>query len=73
MCSLNRGNSPHWMQISCQPCLRDTITAEATKCCKTCNDPEPLCDLCAQRHTLMEANTGHEVTTDMRQFLNLNS
>nr|XP_022286759.1 uncharacterized protein LOC111099667 isoform X3 [Crassostrea virginica] len=68
-----RGNSPHRMQISCQPCLRDTITAEATKCCQTCINLEPLCDYCAQRHALMEANKGHQMTVDLRQFMNSNS
>ena len=59
------------IKISCMPCLRDTITAEATKCCKTCKDPEPLCDDCADRHTRMEANKGHEMTDDLQLFPNM--
>ena len=58
------------MQLSCKPCQRDTITTEATKCCKTCKDPEPLCGACAHRHTLMEANKGHEMTDDLQQCSN---
>ena len=60
-------------QISCKPCLRDTITAEATKRCRTCKDPEPLCDVCAKRHTLMEANKGHQMTADLQQFFSPHS
>ena len=56
------------MQIPCKPCSRDDITAEATKCCKTCKDPEPLCDVCAQRHTLRKGNKQHEMTDDLQQF-----
>ena len=56
------------MQIACKPCNRESITAEATKCCKTCKDPEPLCDLCAQRHTLKAGNKGHEMSDDLQQF-----
>ena len=58
------------MQLSCKPCHRDTITNEATKCCKTCKDPEPLCVDCAHRHTLMEANKGHEMTDDLQLCFN---
>ena len=61
------------MQISCKSCFRETITAEATKCCKTCKDPEPLCDVCAQRHTLKEGNKEHEMTDDLQQFFDPNS
>nr|XP_022286825.1 uncharacterized protein LOC111099705 [Crassostrea virginica] len=56
------------MNITCKPCNRESITAEATKCCKTCKDPEPLCDLCAQRHTLKAGNKGHEMSDDLQQF-----
>ena len=54
------------MQLSCKPCHRDTITKEAKKCCKTCKDPEPLCEDCAHRHTRMEKNKGHEMTDDLQ-------
>lgn len=55
-------------RVPCSLCHRDTITSEATKWCKTCKDPEPLCDHCAQRHTLMEANEGHQMAVDLQQF-----
>nr|XP_022289152.1 uncharacterized protein LOC111101125 isoform X2 [Crassostrea virginica] len=61
------------MQISCKPCFQDTIKAEATKCCKTCKDPEPFCDDCAQRHICKETNKGHEITDDLREFFDLSS
>ena len=61
------------MQILCKPCFRETITTEATKCCKTCKDPEPLCDHCAQRHNMKEGNKEHEMSDDLLQFLKTNS
>lgn len=56
------------MQVAGKYCNRESITAEATKCCKICKDPEPLCDLCAQRHTLDAGNKGHEMSDDLQKF-----
>ena len=66
---INRNKAQSQIQIACKPCFRDTINAEATKCCKTCENPEPLCERCAKRHTLMKGNSEHEMTTDFHQFL----
>ena len=57
-------------RIPCSSCYRETIEAEACKCCMICEDPEPLCDLCAHRHTLKKGNKGHRMTDNLRQFLN---
>ena len=58
-------------EVLCNPCLRETIEIEATKHCKTCNDPEPLCDVCAQHHTRRKETKEHEISEDMQQLVNL--
>lgn len=62
-------------RVPCSLCHRDTINSEATKWCKTCKDPEPLCDQCVQLHTHVEANEEEEDQIDVKfqQFLNRTS
>ena len=59
------------MQILCDPCLLGDVTSEATGFCKTCNDPEPLCRVCAVMHTRQKATKDHEICDDMKQFCSL--
>ena len=41
---------------------------EATHFCKTCDEPEPMCENCAQVHTRQKATRGHEINDDLKQF-----
>ena len=58
-------------QIYCDPCLFGNVKTEATRFCKTCLDPEPLCEVCAQLHTRQKATKNHMMCEDIRQFPNL--
>ncbi|XP_078322456.1 uncharacterized protein LOC111105028 isoform X2 [Crassostrea virginica] len=55
-------------EIFCDPCLSGDVHSLATKFCKTCDDPEPLCDGCAQQHTRQKATKHHEMSNDLMQF-----
>lgn len=37
--------------IICEPCLSDNLKVQATYFCKTCDDPELLCEACAKYHS----------------------
>lgn len=41
---------------------------EATLFCKTCEDPEPLCENCAKHHTLQKITRNHEMCGDILKF-----
>lgn len=52
----------------CDPCLCGNIQTTASRFCQTCEDPEPMCEACAQLHTRQKATKGHEISSDMKQF-----
>lgn len=54
--------------VLCIPCCRETIEADATKYCRTCEDPEPLCDVCAQHHTCRKETKEHGISDDLQQL-----
>lgn len=58
-------------RILCYPCLRETIEADANKHCRTCLDPEPLCDVCAQHHTRRRETKEHQISDDPQQLADL--
>ena len=41
--------------IQCKICVDEKREIEATRVCKTCEVPEPLCDDCAKKHTKQKA------------------
>lgn len=43
---------------------------EATHFCKTCEDPDPLCETCAKRHLREKPFRSHEMCSDIEQFPN---
>lgn len=53
----------------CDPCLNDDKKVTATHFCETCEDPEPLCELCAKQHTRQKAFKDHEISTNIHKFL----
>lgn len=54
--------------ILCQPCLSGQIQTLAKIFCKTCEDPEPMCDVCGNMHLRMKATKHHELSNDLRQY-----
>lgn len=53
------------MNIVCSPCLFGDKNIEATGFCKNCEDPEPLCEFCAQMHIRQRATRNHEICTEI--------
>lgn len=60
------------MELVCNPCFNENITVAATHFCKTCQDPEPFCDMCAKQHTRQKIFREHELCKDMRDFTEQN-
>ena len=59
-----------WIEkdLLCEPCLCADVAIKATKVCKTCEDPEPLCESCAQQHNRQKATRGHEMCDDFKEY-----
>ena len=58
-------------KILCSPCQRETLEVGATKHCRTCKDPEPFCDVCAQHHTRLKETKEHEISDDLQQLADI--
>lgn len=54
--------------IFCEPCIYENITTTATYYCKTCDIPEPLCNVCAKQHIRQKLSRNHELCDDMGEF-----
>lgn len=54
----------------CFPCSNDSIEVQATHFCKSCEDPEPLCEICAKQHTRHRMAKGHEICAEITEFPN---
>ena len=65
---INRESLQRGIEILCDPCLSGDIRSTATKFCKTCEDPEPLCDGCAQQHKRQKATKHHQMSNDLTQL-----
>lgn len=52
----------------CYPCSRDSLKIKATSFCKTCDDPEPLCEACAKQHTRQKIAKDHEISRNMAEL-----
>lgn len=55
-------------KIVCVPCTFKKLQNEATRFCKTCEDPEPMCETCAEHHTLQQISRNHELSADIQEF-----
>lgn len=52
----------------CNPCFIDNRQLSATHFCKTCVDPEPLCETCAKEHIRQQMSRYHEICENIRNF-----
>ncbi|XP_062572461.1 uncharacterized protein LOC134241282 [Saccostrea cucullata] len=44
---------------NCGPCSFENLQNVATHFCETCQDHEPLCEMCAKQHLRQRSNRGH--------------
>lgn len=52
----------------CIPCSNDSKEVQATHFCKTCEDPEPLCEMCANQHNRHKVSKDHEICPDIEEY-----
>lgn len=52
----------------CEPCIHDGKKVTAIYFCKTCEDPEALCEICAKQHTRQKAFKEHELCGNIHEF-----
>lgn len=52
----------------CEHCIHDNVLVTAINFCKTCEDPEALCEICAKHHTRQKAFKDHELCGIMHEF-----
>ncbi|CAC5357655.1 unnamed protein product [Mytilus coruscus] len=62
----NKGHTikPVPRPISCDPCSTNDKHKIATAFCLDCEEPEPLCDDCADQHKLMKKTKNHKMSMD---------
>lgn len=52
----------------CNPCFSENLQVQATHFCKTCDEPELLCELCAKHHTKQKLFKDHELSKVIGDF-----
>lgn len=57
-------------KILCEPCSTADEQVKATHFCRTCDDPEPLCETCSEHHLKQKLSKNHELCADTEQFQN---
>ena len=67
---IHRVSSQSKKEVMCDPCLSGDERIAATGFCKTCEEPEALCDGCAKQHTRQKATKGHEISNDLTILTN---
>lgn len=62
--------SAKWLckSMLCEPCITENQLIQATHFCRTCNDPELLCESCAKHHTKQKPFKGHQLSKDIGDF-----
>lgn len=55
-------------EILCEQCLLDDTKTEATRFCKSCKDPEPMCETCAKLHIRQKNSRDHELCQDLQKM-----
>lgn len=54
--------------FSFDPCSYGNIIVRATHFCKTCEDPEPLCESCAAQHGRHKISRHHKICENIGEF-----
>lgn len=57
-------------KMICIPCSNNSKEVEATHFCKTCEDSDPLCEMCAKDHTRYKMTKNHKIRAEMTEFPN---
>lgn len=52
----------------CELCFNENKQITATHFCKTCNDPEPLCEACAKEHIRQKISKDHSLSDEIEDF-----
>lgn len=55
-------------EILCVPCSSEKKQVLADFFCKTCDDPEPLCEDCAYQHAKQKLSRNHELCDDLKEM-----
>uniref|UniRef100_A0A8W8JDE2 B box-type domain-containing protein n=1 Tax=Magallana gigas TaxID=29159 RepID=A0A8W8JDE2_MAGGI len=63
--------SAKWLckSMLCEPCFTENQLIQATHFCRTCYDPELLCEFCAKHHTKQKPFKDHKLSNDIGDFL----
>lgn len=61
-------NESKQSEFFCDSCVFENIKSKATHFCKTCEDPEPLCNKCAQQHLRHNLCRNHEICDDIEEL-----
>lgn len=54
--------------INCNPCFYGNIIVRATHFCRTCEDPEPLCENCSTQHVRHKISRHHQICENIKEF-----
>lgn len=52
----------------CEPCSNEDKAITATHFCKSCYDPEPLCESCAKEHSRQKISKYHILCDKIEEF-----
>lgn len=55
-------------EMLCEPCMAECLEIPATFFCKTCEDPEPLCDTCAKHHRKHKLSSNYVLCRGIKAF-----
>lgn len=54
--------------ILCEPCFHSKVELASTHFCLDCNEPDPMCELCANKHLKLSSGRGHRLCNDISDF-----
>lgn len=56
-------------EMLCEPCITENLKVPASSFCKSCEDPKPLCDICAKHHTKQKLSRNQVLCRERGTFL----
>lgn len=54
----------------CNPCSYGDIIVRATHFCRTCENPEPLCENCSTQHVRQRKSRHHQICENIKEIPN---